>query len=282
MRLRAYLASALTNLGGNREEILSLQERVEKVCHVHFVDLYRPVKHTDPVKHPNVTPNLVFITDRQQVLDSDFLILLAHVPSFGGGQEVQLASGALMPILIIRPVGGSVSRMLLGIPTIKYEVEAEDTSFDERLAEALDLIRPIAGSRKEFISRMNKLDIGYRIRILREEAGLTQEELGEQIGVAETEIESIEGGPSSVANLSLIMIRKIADVLGVSPAEICDPLFVDAASSEIVKQLAHGVPLSALEYRDSRRGNYWRTVAPQDALAVLRRILIHVLERELR
>jgi transcriptional regulator with XRE-family HTH domain len=282
MILRAYLASALTGLGASRAEILSIQERIEKACASHRVELYLPAKATDPVSHPDVPANVVFATDRRELLKRDFLILLTHVPSFGSGQEAQLASNSLMPILLISPVGGKVSRMLLGIPTLKYEVETDEAGFDEKLGEALDLIRPIAGSRRELISKLNKIGIGQRIKSLREERAISREEFADMVGVTAEEIASVEDEPVSISNPSVVMMRKIAEVLAVTLAEICDPLYVDAANSEIIRQLVHGVPLASLEYRDSKLGAYWRTVAPQDVQVVLRRILTHILERGLQ
>ena len=60
MRLRAYLASALTGLGESRAEILALQERIEATCVAHGFEVYRPAKVTDPVQHPPVTRGCVF------------------------------------------------------------------------------------------------------------------------------------------------------------------------------------------------------------------------------
>lgn len=281
MLLTAYLASALTGLGGSREQVLALQDRIERLCTEHGIEVYRPIKATDPLDHPQVAAEDVYAIDRGQVLSRDLLILMTHVPSFGGGQEVQLASGALIPILLIRPVGKPVSRMLLGIPSLMYEVVADDETLESKLSEALDIVRTISASRREFINRFDKVGIGGRIRAIREERAMKREDLADHVGLSVEEIRCIEEEPVSVSSPTLIVLRKLTEALDVTLAEVCDPMYVDAATADIVKELLHGVPLSAVEYRDSRRSALWRTVAPQDIPRVIRRILNHILEGEL-
>src|SRR2546426_6133471 len=83
MTLRAYLASALTGLGESRDEVLRLQDRIERVCAEHGIEVYRPVKATDPLRHAQVAAADVYTIDRRELLGRDLLILMTHVPSFG-------------------------------------------------------------------------------------------------------------------------------------------------------------------------------------------------------
>lgn len=58
--------------------------------------------------------------------------------------------------------------------------------------------------------------MGDRIRFLRERAGLTQEELGEKIGVGKAAIMKYEVG--IVENIKRSSVKVMAEALGVSPA----------------------------------------------------------------
>lgn len=59
-------------------------------------------------------------------------------------------------------------------------------------------------------------DMGDRIKYLRERAGLTQEELGEKIGVQKSAIMKYESG--TVENIKRSSVKVMAAALGVSPA----------------------------------------------------------------
>ena len=59
------------------------------------------------------------------------------------------------------------------------------------------------------------MTMGERIRYLRESKGMTQEELGEKIGVQKSAIRKYEKG--EVQNIKRSNIKKLADIFGVSP-----------------------------------------------------------------
>jgi len=59
-------------------------------------------------------------------------------------------------------------------------------------------------------------EMGKRIRDLRIAAELTQEELGEKVGLQKSAIAKYENGKSE--NMKRSVIKKMADVLGVSPS----------------------------------------------------------------
>ena len=63
-------------------------------------------------------------------------------------------------------------------------------------------------------------EIGARIRELREERGLSQEQLAKEIGLSRPVVTKIEGGKKAISSLEL---RQIADVLGVSTDALTDP-----------------------------------------------------------
>ena len=64
---------------------------------------------------------------------------------------------------------------------------------------------------------MVTVDLGKRIRKLREESGLSQEKFALKIGMDRTYFASVEAGKRNVA---IVNIKKIADGLGVSLSEL--------------------------------------------------------------
>ncbi|MBQ3476997.1 MAG: helix-turn-helix transcriptional regulator [Clostridia bacterium] len=60
------------------------------------------------------------------------------------------------------------------------------------------------------------MTMGERIRILREQSGLTMEQLGERIGVQKSAIKKYENG--TVENIKRSTIKTMASIFGVSPS----------------------------------------------------------------
>ena len=62
------------------------------------------------------------------------------------------------------------------------------------------------------------MNIGEKIRAARLEKGLTQEELGEILGVQKSAIAKYENG--RIVNIKRSTLKKISDVLGIPPFEL--------------------------------------------------------------
>lgn len=62
------------------------------------------------------------------------------------------------------------------------------------------------------------MEIGKRIKMLRKSVGLTQDELGEKLGVKKAAIQKYESG--SIVNLKIETIKKLAELFEVTPAYI--------------------------------------------------------------
>ncbi|MBO7429645.1 MAG: helix-turn-helix transcriptional regulator [Spirochaetia bacterium] len=60
-------------------------------------------------------------------------------------------------------------------------------------------------------------DLGNKIRVLRQKAGLSQEKFALKIGMDRTYFASVEAGKR---NISIINIKKIADGFGLSISEL--------------------------------------------------------------
>ena len=65
---------------------------------------------------------------------------------------------------------------------------------------------------------MNLLDIGSKIKAARQAKGMTQEELGEILGVQKSAIAKYESG--RVVNIKRSTLKKISDVLNIPPFEL--------------------------------------------------------------
>lgn len=62
------------------------------------------------------------------------------------------------------------------------------------------------------------MNVGDKIRIARMNKGMTQEELGNALGVQKSAIAKYENG--RVVNIKRSTLKKISDVLGIAPSEL--------------------------------------------------------------
>jgi hypothetical protein len=115
-QFRAYLSSGLTNLNDTQRNILQnqLEELYIEVFHPMNIFLYLPHLWSDPGHNSQMTPADVHILDRLRIAESDFLVLCADYPSFGAGQEFEIAQATGLRILLYHKEGERVSRMILG------------------------------------------------------------------------------------------------------------------------------------------------------------------------
>ena len=227
LRLNAYLASALTSLTSEQmSHLIAVSETVASVCTDLDIDLYEPRKVTDPTKHSQVAPEDVFRMDRERVLNSDLLIHVADYASTGAGEELEFAQSALIPIILIAHGDTRVSRMVTGIPALKLEITYDDLlDLEQALWSRLSEIRPILEERKLAFSDFDKNMVGHKVRISREESGLTREDVAFQLGELLTveRLRHIEESSDKVANPTLLELRRLAVVLKTTVADLVEP-----------------------------------------------------------
>jgi len=72
----------------------------------------------------------------------------------------------------------------------------------------------------DFCSMINLEKLGYRIRVLRTEKKLSQENMANDLGISVTAYSKIERGKT---NIPVLRLTQIADVLGVSISKIVQP-----------------------------------------------------------
>ena len=269
LRLDAYLASALTGLNeAERQHISSVSKIVASVCKGLQIDLYEPGKSTDPVKNPEVPAEDVFKIDKEHVLKSDLLVHIADFASTGAGEELDFALAALIPIVLVAHGDTKVSRMVTGIPALKLIITYN--SLDElrdELRDRLSDIRPILEQRKLAFSKFDKNMVGNKVRITREESGLTKEDLASHSGNLLTveRIREIEGSHDNISNPSLLELRTIAAVLKTTIADLVEPDLGERMFALLREWMLKGVAARSIMSEKEQR-------------IVLRRILYRVFD----
>ena len=227
--LSAYLACALTGLNETeRQLIFQLSHDVSTVSAKHGIEVYEPRNISDPERHRDMPDWQVWKTDRDRVLSSDLLVHLAHFPSTGSGEELSFAYDAMVPIIVVSHAEHRVSRMVTGIPGMVYSVtyvEPEDLA--GRLTDLLAQIRPVLVQRRTAMAANRTSAIGQRIRAMREARGLTISELVEaskaRVPMTERMLQQWESSTDQESNLSIVQLRELSVLLGVSISELVEP-----------------------------------------------------------
>lgn len=239
---RAYLASALTSRDEEAFRRLErIREQVETACDTYDIFLYAPMDETHPEEHGELPASEVFERDRRAVATSDLLILVADYPSFGAGQELEIARNAHVPIIALVPEEKDLSRMVYGAPTFKQVIEYG--SVDEiasPLEQELGRLYPLFDETRKARAKAQQEMVGDHIRQYRQEKGLTRKELADRVSMDEEEVRRIEQEPVEVSNASLITLCRIAHVLDLSPSTLMNPA-TEAGYGELLMDQAGDV-----------------------------------------
>ncbi len=179
--LVGYLATPLTGLSAEEDaELRTVVEKIKRLAGASEfddprLDLYWPGDHTHPRNNPEITASQVYLTDRSRASTYDFIILLCASPSYGVGQENEIATQA--GLSAIRLVPKSISRMMAGSFINAKNIEYEGTLSagirfrEEDLLDALRVIRRTHFRRQAFFKNLNGHDFGDRLRKLINERG---------------------------------------------------------------------------------------------------------------
>lgn len=181
------------------------------MCRVHHINLYELRKAgTDPIENPDVVASSVFRIDRERVLRSDLLIHLCHFPSTGAGEELGFAYSALIPIVLVAHHDTHVSRMVTGIPSLTIKLTYRETQDLERqLDDCLFQLRPLLEQRKMAFSKYDVNVVGDKIRMLREELGLTRADVAKAIPELTVEhLQLVEESIDRLSDPSLMLMRQ--------------------------------------------------------------------------
>ncbi len=119
---KVYISGALTGVS-RATRLKRFYEEIGRLCRENGQEAYVPHLYTDPVRHPSLTPQEVFATDKYHVRTSDLLIAYVGVPSLGVGMELAYAEALGIPIVLLYEKRVRVSRFSLGIPTVISRIQ---------------------------------------------------------------------------------------------------------------------------------------------------------------
>ncbi|MFZ5481163.1 MAG: helix-turn-helix domain-containing protein [Myxococcota bacterium] len=216
----AYFASGLTGLNdADRERLFKDASVVRTVCENLRAYLYEPVHYTDPVHHPDITAAEVYATDRAQVAQSDLVVLYCGYPSFGAGQELEIATQMGLPVVALVPEGTRVSRMVLGAHVRIHQVTY--TSPLDLMMQLRDVLPRVFNELANRV-RLPQIPFGERLRAQRERRSLSLETVANAVGLSVRALADMESERWHLHNPSLVMLRKLAHVLETSVAHLVD------------------------------------------------------------
>lgn len=276
-QFRAYIASPLTGLDEPmRKTVYEYIEAIETICKEKNIFPYVPGKHSDPVSNPELSPSFVYQTDRQRVRESDVFILLAYRPSFGAGQEVEIAYNALIPMIILQPHDGKISRMVSGVPLSLRQIYdfTDIDSLKVSMREALSLLMPHIEKRHDGILPATSLSFGESVKKFRLQQNMTQDDLATALGIAPDEIKHLENEDKKVINPSLFLIDKISTALNIDPAELTSPNFYEKKLYEIAEKLPE-IFLEISNYSINQTRSKSHDINKDDIFKIIFRLLIN-------
>lgn len=239
-RRLTYFASALTGLDESaRAKMFAHADLVRDVCDELSVFLYRPADYTDPVKNADVPAERVYAIDRAQIARSDIVILHAGRPSFGAGQELEIAMNAGIAIALLVPVGVTVSRMVRGSYA---RIELVEFSTDDELRACLRRALGVLLDDLAFLVRVDPAALGRRVHELRERQRLSLETVAKCVGLSAAALQRLEDGEESIENPSILTLRRLADTFRTSVSYLVDEL--QARPEEVDDTLKRSPPVS--------------------------------------
>jgi transcriptional regulator with XRE-family HTH domain len=292
-----YLATPLTAVvkdeRSDRELTRIVSTLKEIASSAEFADppfvLYWPGDYTHPVKNPEFPARRVYLTDRSRASTHDFIVMFCASPSYGVGQENEIATQAGLPA--IRLVPDSISRMMSG-----SFIKTTDITFSGSLNEGIafnhdDFRKALREIRQKYFrfralfKGINGADFGDRLRRLIDKRSANYETFADDIGVSLSYVHALMDEHPSVTNPSLRLLKKIATVLGESVAyligesEEADPIWTESkATWHTWATTTSGLDAAlALRIKDNWCDQY-RARKSQPAMASFRRNL-HALSK---
>jgi len=214
---KAYFASALTNNTAEQyAQLKDIRRIADEVCSESHIELYVPMDHTHPQIHADIHPTEVYTKDRRSVSEADLLILVATQPSFGAGQELEIARCALIPIIAMVPRGQRLSRMVHGSPTFKMIIEFDGMDdLRRQLDRQVKLLYPWFDEARKARALLNREGFGPRLREARGRLSLSVEAVAGRAGITPEEMRVLEEEQVQYSNPSIILMVKLAQALEV-------------------------------------------------------------------
>jgi len=221
-----YFASGLTGLSAEDRAVLQTDADIARsACEGIQAYLYEPAQFTDPVRNKDLPAERVYEIDHAQVSRSHFVVLDARFPSFGAGQEIEIATNAGIPVVLLKPVDVAVSRMVAGtyarLIVVEFASPGElrsrlDSVFTQLVAEIANLYR---AEQFALAHRAEGETLGARLRRIRTGMKLDESTLARLVGLSPHAIRQYE---ADVGNPSTTLLHRIAAVLHTSVAHLIE------------------------------------------------------------
>jgi transcriptional regulator with XRE-family HTH domain len=164
----------------------------------------------------------VYWIDRERVASSDLVMIMGDHPSFGVGQEAEIAANAGVPIVLCHSRGLEISKMLKGLPA--HIIATLEFDHLDDLAESIERFfrqnRERLSLNRRKREREYHLRVGNRIRHRREALQLNVEDLASRAEINVELINSVESRPEQQSNFSLVNLRRVARALNIALAEL--------------------------------------------------------------
>lgn len=202
-------------------------------------EIYWPGDHTHPKDHPDIEPTQVYVTDRSRASTHDFVVLLCGAPSYGVGQENEIATQAGLAAIRIMPRG--ISRMMLGsfirATDIFYTGSLKSAvGFDaDKLRAALKDIRQMYFRNRAFYRGLNGDGFGKRLRkLIDDRCNGNDVQFADDVVISRSYLHKLINEPFAVSNPSAKLLKRMAHRLGervaflLGEAEESDPIWIES------------------------------------------------------
>jgi transcriptional regulator with XRE-family HTH domain len=241
-----YLATPLTAVVQDRKKDSELREVVDRIKKLaqspEFAtppfDLYWPGDHTHPIRNADFLPSQVYRTDRSRASTFDFIVLFCADPSYGLGQENEIATQAGVPAIRLLPA--VVSRMMSGSFINAIDVRYSgtlSTRIDfkpEELIAALTTVRRTHFRQRALFRGMNGDGFGPRLKRLMDERSGEYLQFASELGIDLSYVHTLIEEPFAVSNPSIRLLKRMGVLLNESVAylvgesEEVDPIWVQS------------------------------------------------------
>jgi transcriptional regulator with XRE-family HTH domain len=288
--ISGYLATPLTGLSEIEDaEVRTVVELIRKIASEDQFsgprfEVYWPGDHTHPKQHADVSETQVYLTDRSRASTNDFIILFCGSPSYGVGQENEIATQAGVPA--IRLIPSSISRMMSGsfiraVDIVYTGSLKTGVVFDfEKLRNALKDVRQMYFRNRAFYRGLNGDGFGKRLRkLIDDRCKGNDTQFADDIGISIAYLHKLISEPFSVSNPSSLLLKRMAHRLGeriaflLGEAEESDPVWVQshAAWRSWIDNAEEIDASVALQMRDDWRHEYAMLRRDQQSLVSHRR-----------
>jgi len=248
-RLVGYLATPLTAVSSDPSQSGELERVVRllraKAASEEFsspaIDLYWPGEHTHPIRNSDVSADMVYRMDRSRASTYDFIVLFCCDPSYGVGQENEIATQAGIPAIRFMP--DRVSRMLKGSflmtqdilyfgtlkTSIKYDVDA--------FGEALRWVKRTVVMQHALFGACTQTEFGVRLRTLLDERVGDYMSFANELGISLSYLHSLMDEPFAMTNPSARLVQRMSHRLGVSISYLLgedpemDPVYAESIAN---------------------------------------------------